>query len=464
MEATVSPRALLFAVCVAQFVLPFMMAGVNAVLPPIGEDIHASARELSLISTFYALGLAIFQLTSGRMGDVWGRRRVFLSGMGIFVVTGAVLGGMNHIEALLPLRFVQGAGAAMFNASGLAILAAAAPPGKRGQFLGFSGAAVYAGIACGPPVAGFVTGTLGWRWLFWGNALAGIAAWCLMYFTVRAEWYEGKGDPFDYRGGLVYGAGMAALTVGSTSLQSSPSMGWGLLAAGVVILALYVWLELRTPYPLLDVRLLVTNRLFGLSSLAAFINYSSSFGLLFFFSMYLQVVRGMNVMESGLFLSLQFVLQAVSTPWAGRLADRHGAERVSAVGIALCGVGLCAASFLGRETPLWYLCVAQVLLGLGISLFAIPNTTVILESAGPGHLGQAAGLTGAVRTGGGLLNMVIISTTLGIYLGHEPVSPATIDPFLKSLRVDLILFGLLNLAAVGCALGRLKSVRAVRKE
>ena len=206
----------------------------------------------------------------------------------------------------------------------------------------------------------------------------------------------------------------------------------------------------------------MTNRVFGLSSLAAFINYSSSFGMLFFFSLYLQVVRGMDVTSAGLFLALQFVIQTVTTPYAGRLSDRHGAEKVSAVGIALCGLGLCAAAFLGRETPLWYLVVAQMMLGLGISLFAIPNTNVLLESAGPEHLGQAAGLTGAVRTGGGLLNMVIISTTLSYYLGQQPVGPETIDPFLRSLRLDLILFGVLNLAAVGCALGRLNVLKKKR--
>ena len=459
-EQNLSPRALLLSVCVAQFVLPFMMAGVNAVLPPIGESTAASARELSLLTTFYALGLAIFQLTSGRMGDVWGRRRIFLLGMSIFSVTGAVLGCLNDIHIMQGLRFVQGAGAAMFNASGLAILAAAAPPGMRGQYLGLSGAAVYAGIACGPPVAGLVAGFVGWRWLFWGNALAGVMAWCLMRFTVRAEWYEGKGEPFDWRGGLMYGSGMAALTLGSTALQTSPGAGWSLLGLGLFLMVLYVRLELRTDYPLLDVRLLVKNKVFGLSSLAAFVNYASSFGMLFFFSLYLQVVRGLDVREAGLFLALQFVVQAATTPWAGRLSDRKGPELVSAIGIGLCGLGLCACVLLGRDTPLWYLMVAQVMLGLGISLFAMPNTNVILDSAGPGHLGQAAGLTGAVRTGGGLFNMVIISSTLGFYLGNQPVTAETIEPFLYSMRVDLLFFGLLNLAAVGCALGRLRVLRS----
>lgn len=444
------------AVCVAQFFLPFMLAGVNAVLPPIGTDLGASARELGLVGTLYALGLAVFQLAAGRMGDVWGRRRIFLWGMGIFTVMGAVLGFVTDVSLMIGLRFLHGAGAAMFNASGLALLAGAAPPGMRGQYLGLSGAAVYAGIACGPPVAGLLAGTLGWRWLFWGNALACLLAWGLMAFTVRTEWRESKGEPFDWGGCLVYGLSMTALTLGGTSLQDSNLTGGILLGVGLAAMIGYVLLELRTPYPLLNVRLLVRNRLFGLSSLAAFINYSSFFGMLFFFSIYLQAVRGMSVEMTGLTLALGTAIQALTTPWAGRMADQHGAERISAVGIGLCGVALVAAAFLGRDTPLWHLMATQAILGLGVSLFAIPNTNVILSSVEDRYLGQASGLVGAVRTGGGLVNGIIITMTLGIFLGHEPVSTATIGPFLESMRTDLVLFGVLNLLAIGCALGRLK--------
>lgn len=462
-HANFQPKHILLAVCAAQFLLPFMMAGVNAVLPPIGEELHASARQLGLISTLYALGLAVFQLTAGRMGDVWGRRRTFLWGMGIFAVSGIITGFAPNINTLLSIRFIQGAGAAMFNASGLALLACSAPPALRGQYIGFGGAAVYAGIACGPPLAGLIAGSLGWRWLFWLSGLSCAAAMLLMV-RVHAEWREGQGEPFDWRGSCIYGAGMAALTFGSTYLQDSLLMGWGLVVVGIIGLVLYVWTELRTPFPLLDIRLLVTNKLFGLSSLAAFISYSSFFGMLFFFSVYLQVVRDMSVQEAGLFLAVQSVVQMLTTPWAGRLADKYGASLISSIGIGCCGLGLLAAAFLQVDSPLWLLAAAQVLLGLGISLFAVPNTMVLLGSVDNKHLGQAAGLTGAVRTGGGVLNMMVITMTLGLYLGDQPVSAETIGPFMQSMRADLILFGILNLLAVGCALGRLRLSATPKKQ
>ncbi len=447
-------HSILIAVCAAMFFLPFMMAGVNSVLPPIGLATGASAKELSLITTFYALGLATFQLTTGRMGDIWGRKRIFLCGMGIFIFTSFILGFLNNIALMQTLRFVQGAGAAMFSASGLAILAVAAPEGKRSQYIGYSAAVVYAGVACGPPVAGLIAGTIGWQWIFWSNGILASLAWALMYFTVHEEWYQGKGEPFDWWGGFIYGAGMATLTIGSTLLQRLPFEGGLLLCTGLGLLAIYIMLELRTKYPLLDIRLLSTNRVFALSSLAAFINYSALFGMILFFSLYLQVVKGMSVTASGLFLASQFLVQAFTTPYASRLADKYGAGRISAIGISLCGLGLCACAFLGRDSHLGFFVLAQMMLGLGMSFFAAPNTSVIMESVDEAHVGQAAAIVGTMRTSGALVNTSIISVTLGYYLGNSPVTVDNIDEFLMSMKTDLILFGIFNLAAIGCALGR----------
>ena len=175
---------------------------------------------------------------------------------------------------------------------------------------------------------------------------------------------------------------------------------------------------------------------------------------MFFFSLYLQYGRGMTVQQAGLFLALQSVVQVMTTPVAARLCGRFEPGKVSAMGIALCGLGLVVSGLLRVDSPMYVLVVAQCLLGMGISLFALPNTTIILESAGRDRVGQAAGLTGAVRTGGQLFNMAVITLTLGFYLGSEPAGAHNIDAFMGAMRVDLIIFGLLNLLAVGCALAR----------
>ena len=198
-------RWLLLAVCAAQFFMPFMVAGVNAVLPPLGESLGASARELSLLGAVYTLGLVVFQLAGGTLGDIYGRRRVFLFGLSLFSVLALVLGFIPHIDVFIGLRLFQGMGAAMLSSSSLALLASAAPKEMRASYLGLSGVAVYAGIACGPPVGGLVAGWLGWRWLFWGTGLAALAAMCIMIFRVPLEWRTADKEPFDVPGCLLYG-------------------------------------------------------------------------------------------------------------------------------------------------------------------------------------------------------------------------------------------------------------------
>ncbi|MDE5879241.1 MAG: MFS transporter, partial [Desulfovibrio sp.] len=314
-----SHRPLLAAICASLFCMPFMLAGVNAVLPAIGESMGASARQLSLIGTYYSLGLAVFQLASGSLGDIFGHRRIFLLGIAMFAVCGAALGFARSMPLFIGLRFFQGLGGAMFNAAGLALLASAAPPEKRAAYLGISGAAVYAGIACGPPLAGLVTGLFGWHWLFWGNALAFVGVFLLMKVTVRQEWRVAEGQPFDMAGCAIYACAMMALTFGAAELAERPGLAWLLLGGFGGLLVLFWLHELRSRYPLLDMRLLAQNRVFALSSLAAFINYSSFFGTLFFFSLYLQVGLGLGVEESGLILAFQAVVQALTTPLAARL-------------------------------------------------------------------------------------------------------------------------------------------------
>ncbi len=449
-----SPLVILCAVCAAQFFMPFMVAGVNSILPPIGEATGASASELSLLSTYYILGLVISQLIAGRMGDIWGRRKIFLVGGLLFVVTNFCMGFMDNIYIMHVLRTFQGLGTALFSACGLAILAVVAPEGKRNEYVAYSATCIYMGIACGPPVAGFIAEHFGWQWLFWGTGSAGLLAWCFMRFAVHEEWYAAKGEPFNWTDACIYALGMGCLAMGSSLLKDTYLGGGALMLAGTTFIILYVWQERHTKYPLLDVRLLAKNRVFALSALAALVNYSACFGMVLFFSLYLQVVRGVNISTAGLYLSVQFLVQAIVSPMAGRLASKYGGGRVSAVGITLCGLGLCATAFLDRESSMAFFLVAQVCLGLGIGLFAAPNTSVMLESVDKAHLGQAASVSGSVRTVGALLNTSVITVTFGYFLGDAPVSTENIDAFLQSMKVDLLFFGCMNIAAIGFALGR----------
>ena len=444
--------------CAAQFFMPFMMAGVNAVLPPLGESLGASARELSLVAAVYSLGLVIFQLAGGTLGDIFGRRRVFLAGMAIFGCTSIVLGFVGDMTLFIALRLVQGTGCALLSSCSLALLVSAAPSELRASYLGISGAAVYAGIACGPPLAGCVAGWLGWQWLFWLTGLAALGAMLLTVFHVRMEWRPARGEHFDTAGCLIYACSMAALTIGASELADYPGLGGAMLAAWAVLAVVLCLRELRTAFPLLDVRMLAHNRVTSLSLVAAFINYCSFFGMLFFFSLFLQMGRGMSVQDAGLVLAMQALVQALSSPLAARLCGRWQPGHVCTLGTVLCGCGLLLAAFLELDSTLWIIFGTifgtQALLGVGVSFFALSNTAIIMESAGEKNVGRASGLVGMVRTAGMLCNMVIITLTLSFFLGHEAVGPDNMPQFLRAMRTDMILFGVLNLLAVTCTLAR----------
>lgn len=452
--------SLLLAICASLFATPLMMAGTNAILPEIGRALKANATELGLIGAIYSLGLAIFQLACGKLGDIWGHRKIFMWGAAIFTLSSAGAAVLTAINPFLVLRFIQGIGGAMLSASGLALLASAATPENRATYLGFSGAAVYCGIACGPPVAGLITGMFGWRYLFWLNALANLIVWALMRYGVRHDLRPARGQSFDWPGCICYAMAMACLTLAADKLASSPILGISALT-GFVLFLLCFWLrQSRVASPMLNVHILATNRQLSLSCIAALVNYASFFGMVFYFSFYLQIAKGLTVQLAGLILAFQPVMQAIGQPVAARLTRAWGAAPTSALGAAICGAGLLAAAFIRPESSLNWIFLTQGLLGLGISIFSLANTSILLESAGQGFIGQASALTGAARTAGQLFSMTFITFSLAVFLQREPVSLANLPQFMHSMQTSLMVFGVLNICAIWLSLARRGNTRA----
>lgn len=452
--------SLLAAAGASLFCSPLMAAGVNAILPEIGASLNASAMQASLVGAVYSLGLAVLQLGCGSLGDIRGHRRVFLAGILLFAVTSFLIGFIKSLPLFLFARLIQGAGGAMISAAGMALVASAASPQNRPAYLGVTAMAVYAGIACGPPLAGLIAGSAGWRWLFWLSSLLSLIIFFLMKMTVSHEWRPSPDRKYDWQGCLLYGAAMAGFTIGASSFKYSSLAALAALAAFLLFLPLFYIREKSCPFPILNMSLLARNKVFALSCLAAFINYASFFGLIFYFSFYLQAGKGMSAREAGFILAIQAAAQALAAPLAARLCKKGREGLLSAAGAGVCGLGLLAASFIQPQTPLIALISAQILLGAGVSVFSLANTAIILESAGKTHTGQASALTGAVRTAGQLGSMTLITLSTSLFLGKEAISSQTMDSFMDSMHSSLLLFSLFNLAAVACSLARNKRQRA----
>ena len=212
-------------------------AAVHAVrrgplLPAIGRDLHASAMQLSLINAAYTLSLAIFHLVAGRVGDMVGRKRLFLSGLSLFVVMSALLPFVTNIWLFLCCRFVQAMGTAIMNTCALAILVSCAPPEQLGRVLRLTSIGVYSGLSLGPGLSGLLGTALGWQFLFFSVVPIGIIAWLLMYCNVRCDWKDAPDDPFDWRGSLFYTLAVSLLSIGAIWLFSGAwagvlfALGW----------------------------------------------------------------------------------------------------------------------------------------------------------------------------------------------------------------------------------------------
>lgn len=451
----VSLHSVILAVAAAQFMLPFMMSGAGPLLPAIGRDLHASAMELSLINAVYTLSLSIFHLLAGRIGDMIGRKRLFLGGLTIFVIMSAVLPFIPVMPLFLVCRFIQAMGTAMMNTSALAILASCAPPAQLGKVLGLASIGMYGGLSLGPGIAGIIATAFGWRYLFFFVVPIGILAWLLVAFSIRCDWKDAPEDGFDWTGGALYILAICGLTIGSIWILEG-LWAIGLFGGGAVLLVLFLRSELRAKHPILDVRFLAGNRAFCLSTLASFINYSSIFGVMFYFSLYLQGVHGLSVLETGLLISIQPAMQVFLAPLGGRLGDRHGSAIMATLGISICGCGLLIAALLDGQSSLGLIVLTQVVIGTGVALFVSPNTSAIMGSVDAAHMGQASGLVGTARTLGMLVSMVIISLTMNTLLGEEPLGPTNVEAFLKAMHLNFLFFGVLNLLGIFCSFSRIR--------
>jgi EmrB/QacA subfamily drug resistance transporter len=456
-----SRAATLLVVCIVQFIMPFMMSAVGIALPTMGHDLNASALQLGLVESTYILSAATFMLAMGRLGDILGRQRIFKYGLVIFTCAGGAISQAWSMDVIIALRFLQGFGGAMIMSTGMAMVVAAYPPSERGKALGIAVSTIYAGISVGPFIGGYMVATLGWRSLFYLLLPLGLFAWVVAVKKTKPEPGIAQGEPFDWIGSISYALAVVSLMIGATHLSDGP-WGWGLLALSLFCFFLFYKLELRSGYPLLDVRLLRDNRVFALSNLAALFNYAATFGVTFFLSLYLQYVKGMEPQTAGSILIVQPIMQTIFSPICGRLSDRVSASLVATIGMACCATGLAIAASLGADSSLVGVFGLLIFLGAGFALFSSPNTSMIMGSVEPRHLGVASGLSATMRTLGMTVSMIVITLIFSYLMGGQGVTAETQPQFLASMRLALYVFCGFCVIGIGCSVGRFSRKGAVK--
>ncbi len=438
---------LLLTVCLAQFMVPFMLTAIGVALPSLGRELGASAVQIGLVEQTYVLSLAMVMLTFGRLGDIVGQRIMFLIGLIAFTSLTLVIGFATSIDMIIGLRFFQGLGAATMLSGSMALVAAAYPPEPRARKIGLVSACTYVGLSAGPVIGGFITQHFGWRHIFFAPVPIGIAAVFICLFGMQEMEKNASGERMDWLGSAVYALAIGCIMTGAAHGQAS--FGVPLLLAGVVGLGLFLLLESRCASPLLDVRLLSGNRYFTLSSLAALGNYAATFCVVFFMSLFLQYAKGLSARQAGFILLLQPLMQVVTSPLAGRLAERIDIAKLATAGMLMSGIGLLLAALtLGPQTPLWLVALELMLIGAGFGIFITPNTTAIMDSVERRQYGVASGMIGAMRTAGMATSLTTITLVFSLFMGDQAVTDANLPLFLLSMKTALVAFSLFSCLGV----------------
>ncbi|WP_300674042.1 MFS transporter [Desulfoluna sp.] len=456
LDMAASQGATLFVVCAAQFLTPFMMSAVGVALPAIGREYSASAFQLGLVETVFILAVSLALFPAGRLGDIYGRKRVFTQGIVLF--SGATLAAVfaGCVELFILARFFQGLGAAMITGTSLAILSSVFPEEKRGRAMGVVVGCVYLGVSAGPVIGGGLVTWMGWRWIFYGAFGVGGLALLLTVLTLKGEWADSAGEAFDLLGSVLYMVSLSFVIVGSVN-QSTGGEYRAMVALGGVGLILFIAYEYKKETPLVDVRLILSDRAFAFSNLATMINYAASFGATFFFSLYLQVVKGVTPQVAGLVLVSQPLLQAFLSPLSGWLSGRIQPAKLATAGMTICAVGLALSSTVHRGTGIGQVAGILAVMGVGFALFAAPNMVTVMGCVEPRHYGLASSLISTMRTTGMLASMTVVTGLVSAQMGQRPITAETAPLFLSCMHEGFLVFCGLSLVGIVCSMVRQKS-------
>ncbi len=454
-DKSVNKTLLLVAAMATHFFNPFMGSAVNIALKKIGADFSMSAVGLSWVSMSYLLASVMFLVPFGKLGDTWGRTKMFLSGTIFFATTTFLCAFVSNSTLLIIMRFMQGTSSAMMTGTLMAIVISAFPPEQRGKVIGLNVSAVYIGSSLAPMLGGLITDAFSWRGLFFINATTSTLIAILIIWKLNHEWTQTVKEKFDFKGTILYMVSIFLLMYGLSKLPDQLAII--LTLGGLAGLFIFAKVELKSQFPILNIRLFTENRVFALSNLAALINYAATFAISFMLSLYLQYVKGMEAREAGLVLVAQPLLMAIVASFSGRLSDKKNPRVLAAIGMGISAFGLFILSFINSDTTTVYLLVGLFVLGTGFGLFSSPNTNVVMGSVDKKIYGTASALLGTMRSTGMMFSMAIASLTIHFFLGESKISTANIPQFIISTRIVFVVFTVL------CTLGVFSSLVKVKK-
>src|SRR5215469_14737246 len=382
---------------------------VTTALPTIRAHLHATLAGLQWTVNAYTLTFAVLLLTGATLGERYGRRRLFVAGLGLFTAGSAAAALAQGIGELIAARAVQGVGAAILIPLTLTLLSAAVSPQRRGLALGAWGAVGGLAIAIGPLVGGAVVEGASWQWIFWLNVPIGIAL--LPFARFRLAESRGPSTRLDLPGLVLASVGLFGIVLGVvrgndhgwTSVTVLPPM-----VIGALLVAAFIGWELRAREPMLPLHLF-RSRGFSVTNAASLLMFFGMFGSIFLLAQFLQVVQHYSPLQAGLRTLPWTAMPVFIAPVAGALSDRVGGRPLLAAGLGLQAIGLGWLAAIASPTVAYAAMVpAFVISGVGMSLFFAPVANVVLGSVRRDQEGIASGANNAIRELGGVFGIAVL--------------------------------------------------------
>jgi EmrB/QacA subfamily drug resistance transporter len=439
----------LAAVAFGLFMIMLDNTVVNVALPSIQRDLHVKLSELEWIVTGYALTFAALLITGGKLGDLYGRRRIFVIGIAIFTLSSLACGLAPTAGFLIGARIVQGVGAALMNPASLSIITATFPPRERGQAIGIWAGVSAMALAIGPLVGGLIVDNINWNWIFFINVPVGVVGIVVSRLVIRESRDTSHEQSVDLPGLVTSSAGLFALTY---ALIEGNRHGWtsaeivGLFAAAAVLLVAFVVLERYQRLPMLDLSLFRNGSFTG-ANLVAMLVSLGMFGVFFFVSLYIQNILGWTPTQAGASFLPMTILIILVAPAAGKLSDRVGSRWLMGGGMTLVSISLLLYQRVGLHSTFWTLLPAMLLGGVGMAMTMSPMTAAAMSSVPVDKAGVGSGVLNSFRQLGGSLGIALMGAILASFVSASPRSPEAPQQFVNGLHAALLVAAAITFAA-----------------
>ncbi|WP_378956385.1 MFS transporter [Pelosinus sp. sgz500959] len=371
---------------------------VNVALPVIAVNLNVELAIVQWVVSAYLLVITILLPLFGKVGDLYGRRRVYLLGFVIFTI-GSLLCGLSHgIWLLVLARVVQAIGASMLMANAPAIVSVTFPGKQRGRALGMIGTVVALASMIGPILGGVLVGLFNWQSIFYINLPIGLCAYLLGYFILPVEEKEGSAS-FDVQGAMLFASGMTGLLI---VLLKGQEWGWGsylvdiISMITIILLGTFIWYENKIEHPMIDLSLYKCWP-FLAGNLSGLLSFMALFSNVILFPFYLHSILLFSPTEIGLAITPFPLLMAVIAPVSGYLSERISPALLSSSGLSIVMIGLWYLSTLDTQSVIWNVLIGQGILGIGHGMFQSPNNNSVLSCVPKEKVGLASGMSALMR-------------------------------------------------------------------